>query len=394
MRRFDIRRQGLTLTDVLVVMLLATMSSGLLAAQIFAESAEKSRQNTCRNNLRKLSMALLNFSNLASDEALPGYINALERDDGFAYHDPRTGHAEPVSWVVMILPQLDQGELYKEWRGGAAPGDGTKIGAPPVARTHKYLDFLVCPSDPPINRESASLRYAVNAGIPDFPSEGGLPKPPVRRACLCKACGGTTVADSDVKHALPRDMQGNGMFFDRFTSSPHFDPGSRPKPVLMTFASIADPKDSTILLTENVDTQGYAPSPSPFDPNSLVGKEMYATAEINLGAIWAPDSKIEAGKPPTAIPPKESYKINVDGGLGSGLEYEYARPSSKHVDGINLVFAGMNVHYMSNKLSYFVYIKLMTSNDAQIKTLDAEGKWTLANPVLRFHQLSNADLNP
>jgi hypothetical protein len=41
-----------------------------------------------------------------------------------------------------------------------------------------------------------------------------------------------------------------------------------------------------------------------------------------------------------------------------------------------------------------VYIKLMTSNDAQIKTLDAEGKWTLANPALRFHQLTNADLNP
>jgi len=401
-----IDRGGIGRRDVIVLIALATIVTGVASAWMY-RGRESSRQDACRENMRRLATALYMYANKTTMNELPGYINALERDDGFAYHDPRTGRTEPVSWVVMVLPELDEKPPYQEWRSGDSPGEGGKIGSPAVERTHRYLELLVCPSDPPPDTSGTPLAYAVNTGIPDFPGSEGfdLPRHPVRTGCLCEGCGGK---EGKEEPTPARDFLANGMFFDNFTSSKHFDPAKRTRQTVMTLAGVADRKDRTILLSENVDAFDYTFGTS-------AGEEEYATAEQRIGIVWSPattfgpapkrfgesraagplrvSQRADMSAPlpveyiPTAKSPRDTHRINVETGKGDGLSYDYARPSSKHPSGVNVAFVGSQVQFVKETLSYYVYIKLMTSNDVQIRIFDPQGDPLLAPTELRHFEI-------
>jgi hypothetical protein len=411
MRNRILARRGLSRVELVTLATLAVVCSGLVTVVVY-KSVESGRQSTCQDRLRQLSLALFKYANKTTTNELPGYINALEREDRFAYHDPRSGRTEPVSWVVMILPELDQKEIYQEWLGGDSPGDGKRIGSPAVERTHRYLEYLICPSDPPPNTTGTPLAYAVNTGIPDFPGSAGidLPRHPVRTDCLCEACGNQGDTGNFIAN---RDFPANGMFFDNFTDSKHFDRAAKSRPFAMTPAGVSDPKDKTILLAENVDAFDYTFS-------TAAGDEAYVTAERRIGIVWAPTTTFEPGrsqnsrqigKLPTAIPPRtsylanfpppppiedwpkgkpprDSYRINIETGKGDGLSYDHSRPSSKHPGGVNMAFASNHVNFVKQTLSYYVYVLLMTSNDAHTGTFDAQG-----NRILLPEYVRKSDFN-
>jgi hypothetical protein len=379
----------MTLVDVITLAAAGIVVSALTVGCVYSSAHEAGRQNTCRNNMRQLAMANIMFANKSSANELPGYIDVLVRNDGLAYHDGTTQRTEPVSWVVKILPELDRQAHYDEWRSGETPAEGRQIGSPPHDRTHLYLDFLICPSDPQPNRSGTPICYAVNTGIPDYPGNAGidLPRHAPRTACRCEACGGKAVVDAAVPDAPARDLAANGVFFDRFTSSRHFDPKSRTRPTVASLDSIRDGTAKTILLTENVDSINYTLS-------AAAGEEAYAIAERELGVVWAPNSTFAAGQPPTIAPPADSYKINGDTGLGDGMSYAYSRPSSKHPGGVNMAFVGQNVQFMKDSLSYYVYVKLMTANDAGAATLDAQGNPVPLLAEFRTTPLTEAEISP
>jgi hypothetical protein len=117
-------------------------------------------------------------------------------------------------------------------------------------------------------------------------------------------------------------------------------------------------------------------------------------AEVETGCIWtigtvSPSTAI--GVAPTMQPPVHSMRINVDTGLGDGVSYNYCRPSSKHPTGINIAFVGQQVQFMKDSISYFVYCKLMSSDDGKMRI---PGTQTLVDNSLRSYQLNDADVNP
>jgi hypothetical protein len=391
-------RQGLTFVDTLALATLSLIVSALLIIGCQYESQGPGRQNTCRNNLRQLSLAIFQFAHKTTQGKLPGYIEALERDDGFAYHDSRTKRVEPVSWVVMILPELDRQALYSIWRSGESPRGDVRIGSPPIDKTHIYLEMLVCPSDPQPNRNGTPLCYTVNAGIPDFPETGsggtGATSPPHSRrgVCACAACGGATpVPDDAVRYRPARDAIANGLFFDEFTTKRHFDPHERTRAVVSTFSSIADPKEKTIQMTENVDAIDYTLDPK---PNALQ-EEIYPTAERKLAVTWEATSHFDAGTPlPTMDPPRDTLRTNVGTGSGDGASYDHARPSSRHPGGFNVAMAGSQVFFMKETISYYVYARLMAPDDKNAGLLDGEGNFVSMPAAFGDHPLSDADVNP
>ena len=82
------------LSDWVVVAMLVLVFSALAAPMLSGAQAVRS-DDACRNRMRQLGVALTNYSSRNGN--YPGYMNALQLQDGTAYVDLNTNAATPVS---------------------------------------------------------------------------------------------------------------------------------------------------------------------------------------------------------------------------------------------------------------------------------------------------------
>src|SRR5262245_25944559 len=103
-RTQSIQRRAFTLIELLVVIAVISILIGMLlpAVQKAREAANRAK---CLNNLKQISLGALLYEN--ARERLP----------------PSRLKGEGPTWAWIILPQLEQGNLYQNW-----PENGTGIG--------------------------------------------------------------------------------------------------------------------------------------------------------------------------------------------------------------------------------------------------------------------------
>jgi type II secretory pathway pseudopilin PulG len=140
----------LTLTELLAVIAIIGLLAGLLLPAVQA-AREAGRRATCSNNLLQLGRAI------GSYEAANGHF------------PPGAYGASAYSWIVMILPQLEQQATY----GKLARLQGTpllwtskdlqSIGYPEVAGF--YSSTLVCPTNPLPVRTTVSRQHIISSYI-------------------------------------------------------------------------------------------------------------------------------------------------------------------------------------------------------------------------------------
>jgi prepilin-type N-terminal cleavage/methylation domain-containing protein len=148
--RFRMSRSGFTLIELLVVIAIISILIGLLmpAIQSARESANRIR---CGNNLKQIGLAL-----------------HLHHDQVHGLPPSRKTLNESPSWAWLILPYMEQENLYKQWRPGW-PYPGLAPGAPVTAdsktQVSKVLGTAVptysCPSFRPPGSVSASFSQDV-----------------------------------------------------------------------------------------------------------------------------------------------------------------------------------------------------------------------------------------
>jgi prepilin-type N-terminal cleavage/methylation domain-containing protein/prepilin-type processing-associated H-X9-DG protein len=118
-------RDAFTLIELLVVIAIIGMIMSLLLPAVNA-ARESSRGNTCRNNLRNLGLALIQYE--AGHNQFPPTWNPQETPAGVRYR----------SLVFQLLPHLERSDIATRFGAGYGRHD-----TPPV-----YLEVLICPSDP------------------------------------------------------------------------------------------------------------------------------------------------------------------------------------------------------------------------------------------------------
>jgi len=268
-------------------------------------------------NLSQLQKALQLYED--SNELLPGYVNELGMEDF---------DKSNASWVVLILPFLEQSALWDEWNNPA------QFGGPVV-----QMEIIVCPSNPLFSSDVASLSYAVNAG-----NIGNEPE--------------DTCDDR-------KERRGNGMFFDRsrFEKDQRDldeDCSSSPDSLInmsLAYVQSGDGMTATMMISETLRTAPWAgPGISTID------------RKWHYGFCWEqPD---EVGRGIMSDDGRQFFRIN---GIKEPSEYSRiidkkradAFPSSHHPGGVNVAFEGGSVKSINENISLMIYAQLMTTNRKQ-----------------------------
>ncbi|MBL8815387.1 MAG: DUF1559 domain-containing protein [Planctomyces sp.] len=133
-------KRGFTLIELLVVIAIIAILIALLLPAV-QQAREAARRTQCKNNLKQLGIALHNYH------------------DTFGVFPYGFDEREAL-WTVMILPQIEQGNLYATiiWQEGGA-GNWDADGSPNEVACGTVLEAFRCPSMPLSPRD--------NNGIPN-----------------------------------------------------------------------------------------------------------------------------------------------------------------------------------------------------------------------------------
>jgi len=142
------QRGGFTLIELLVsISIIALLMSVILPAVNSAREA--ARRTECLNNVKNLSLALLNATETKKRFPAAAYWGGPDKNDPGPHHN----------WVVEILSWIDRKDLAARW-------DHQKLLTYPTnhALAETHIKVLACPSD--ISADGrGDLSYTVNGGI-------------------------------------------------------------------------------------------------------------------------------------------------------------------------------------------------------------------------------------
>ena len=154
------KRRGFTLIELLVVIsIIAVLMSLILPA--VQNAREAGRRTQCLNNQRNLGLAMHNYATTNRGQ-LPSYGYFIP--DAAATSGGVTAVAGR-SWVVELLPYIDQSGLSDRWQNGLQWADNTAFPGTNdsnFSMSQTVIAVLRCPSATDANQR---LSYVANAGF-------------------------------------------------------------------------------------------------------------------------------------------------------------------------------------------------------------------------------------
>jgi prepilin-type N-terminal cleavage/methylation domain-containing protein/prepilin-type processing-associated H-X9-DG protein len=161
--RFSHPRRGFTLIELLVVIAIIAILIGLLLPAV-QKVREAAARMSCQNNLKQLGLGLHNYHDVAS-KLPPGGAN-----DQAAFGGTGAGGTGQwgSSWMVYILPHIEQNALYSKWQFSGSSGAFNATNN--AAANGVQIKTFFCPSSPlakgpaSSNASSAYANYVCIAG--------------------------------------------------------------------------------------------------------------------------------------------------------------------------------------------------------------------------------------
>ena len=132
-------RRAFTLVELLVVISIIAVLVGLLIPAVNA-ARESGRRTKCTNNQYQMAMAMIRHND--SNGYVPGWRNAMPTNSG----------PQPASWPIMILPFIEQNDVYKA------------IAMNPASAPAPLIEMFVCSSAGIDGSNDPLLTYSGNCG--------------------------------------------------------------------------------------------------------------------------------------------------------------------------------------------------------------------------------------
>lgn len=206
------------------------------------------------------------------------------------------------SYVFPVLPYLERNDVYDKWKD-------TTIAVADVPKPR--MEILQCPSDP-VEAQGAGvppLAYVINAG---------------------KGDPATSPADTTAM------LIASGLSFDQVTSTP--------LKVGLDYVQSRDGTSNTVLISENAQAYSWVIG-SAAEGHSRTTFSWFAGGPSTPASSAINAKKLDIAEPVSAA--------NVD----------YSRPSSFHVNGVNVHFCDNHVRFITEDIDYNIYKQLMTPNN-------------------------------
>ena len=324
------RKHGFTVVELLVVIAIIGVLVALLlpAVQMARESA---RRTQCEQNLKQIGTAIAGYAQ--SKNFLPASRTWIPNVAG--------GQGVAVNWPYPILKFLEQSQIRNE----IAMNSQIIVDRTNYPAEKFPMPILRCPS------QAVTPQPVLQFPDPNFPNYmAGFP-------ISYSVNGGRANATLPTTNPTPNhDWESNGVFVDKGVARPQKYPNYR-----MDEISKYDGTASTFMVLENINAQSW----------------LHAPLEQHSQVLWFPVN------PPDFVPAiglnqdKMATPATVDSNI------HYARPSSDHPNGFNVLFADNSVHYIQDNISYGVYAVLMTSHGAKAAdpALEMANQPTVPHPI-------------
>lgn len=386
------RRKGFTLIELLVVISIIGVLIGLLLPAVQA-ARKAARRAQCLSNMRNVGLALNAFANAKNAYPAAGTFGENAKTPSpsaitafygswpiIASGGPGLGKdgedAGPLySWVVDILPYLDNQDLYNQYNRSRVYYDspanfsGRWVNATATANdkiASTSIGVLTCPDDLTVVPGQGNLSYVVNGGYVPYLGATNVGWSGSQLGGSWNTAGGV-VFDTSAGSTLNKDLNSKlGLFF-LGTSTGRFPYDTR-----STLSGIVDGTSTTLMLSENIGA-GYRAegttyynwaSPDPrtvmffgsdnicggtCDTNGASAKSLAFNAQTQTdGPGWALTSSKAAG----------SFEyINFGSQLGDG---QSVGASSGHSSGVNGIFADGSGRFISDTIDGTVYAKILS----------------------------------
>jgi prepilin-type N-terminal cleavage/methylation domain-containing protein/prepilin-type processing-associated H-X9-DG protein len=378
--------RGFTLIELLVVIAIIAILIGLLLPAV-QKVREAAARMTCQNNLKQLALACHTYHE--ANNAFPRGGNYNPEDaltnPRYSGTDPATGlswgsqhyRGSRGSWLFLILPYIEQNNLYNYSNGGSSPLSailaipeepsygGNWFGQPEPLRWARRsgaslhdiaggmaaltgqpnpfrvspISTLRCPSDeytPPAGLQGLACNYVGVYG-PSCPFENCSAAATFRGNCMMTAWG----------------LRGQGN--ERTTNPSLFLGMFNWGGAVIRIGDVTDGTSNTLLIGEILMGQNAR-------VNEMLDQQGWVDAKtwVNLGYTNIPINHFTPEDPGQTICSSTSNQFRSSANYAVSLGYK-----SRHTGGVNFAFADGSVRFVSQFINQQTYTYLSWRNDGQ-----------------------------
>jgi len=348
------KQNGFTLVELLVVIAIIGILIGMLLPAV-QQVRQAARRTQCANKMRQIGIAVHNFE--SAHGRFPVNQVGPGADNGMGGYE--TGY---YSWLVPLLPHLEQNNLHQMFDHRISNGNGNDFRMddthPNAVAAATEVSTFLCPSDNQIGDNTifgsanpASSNYMGNAGWPSyatgFDDERGTP--------------------GRFNGCIPLENPGNKVAWHGNSKS--------------GFAQLTDGSSNTAMISERLvqtGTTGDAVSNGDerlrsrhvlerFEPlasidNQLTNSHTHIFESAFVGRSWSSGYPLAA---PMYVHVKTPNTLIGHYGTSETEGDFVMTPSSQHPGGVNLVRADCSTSFVNDNIDTEVWWALGACNDGR-----------------------------